>query len=301
MKTKNNTVTIGLPIYNEGANIINLLKDLENQKITGSNISKIIISSDGSTDDTSKVLKGVRNKKIVFIENKDRKGIKRGLNQIIKRTKTDILVFLDGDIRIFDKKFVEKLINPIINGDADLTSCRISPQNSPNFFSKIIKISMEVKDILFDSYNRGDNVYTCHGPVRAHSKRLYKRLFFPMSVGNDMFSYFDCKVHGYSYKYIKSTVVYYKLVRTLPDHIKQGLRFGVAKKKQIKYFGTDIVNAAFKEPFSEIKRRWKSIVKKIISNPILSFSYLILSIYLSILSTHKKRIPEAWEISASSK
>jgi glycosyltransferase involved in cell wall biosynthesis len=295
------SLSIGLPVYNEGANLMNLLADLKRQKKANYSLKRIIISSDGSTDNTKDLIKKVKGKKILLINNRKRKGIKRGLNQILKRSDSDILLFLDGDIRIYDQGFVEKIISPIVKGRGDLTSCRIKPQETPSFFSKIIYKSMNIKDIIFDNFNNGDNIYTCHGPVRAYSKRLYKNLTFPLSVGNDMYSYFHCKTMGYSYRYVKSTTVFYKLVESLQDHAKQSIRFRVAKEKIAKHFADDLVHREFKKPLIGFSKNKSSIIRSILSNPLLSFSYFVVNVYLNLLPIKPANAKEAWDISTSSK
>ena len=46
------SITIGIPAYNEEANIKYLLKLLLNQKIKNAAIHEVIVVSDGSTDGT---------------------------------------------------------------------------------------------------------------------------------------------------------------------------------------------------------------------------------------------------------
>ena len=56
-------VTIGIPAYNEENNIIPLLTSLVNQKTSQVVVEKIIVMSDGSSDNTVGSVKLLKNKK----------------------------------------------------------------------------------------------------------------------------------------------------------------------------------------------------------------------------------------------
>lgn len=211
------------------------------------------------------------------------------------------MVLLDGDIRISDKNFLNKLIKPILEGNAHLTSCRIAPLMTPTFVSKILYQSMTVKDAIFDTFNNGVNIYSCHGQVRAYSKPLYQGLKFPVSVGNDMYSYLDCLTRGFSYSYVLSTFVYYKLPTTFIDHVRQGVRYRAAKLKLLKYFDQNIIREELQKPLKGFSNNKATVFKAIISKPILSISYFFLNMCLSILPVTNKYSKETWEMASSSK
>jgi glycosyltransferase involved in cell wall biosynthesis len=101
------TVTIGIPAYNEERNILLLINSILKQKMVGFKIAKLIVSSDGSSDKTVSLIKSMNNKMIKLYDNRDRKGVARGLNQIIENANTDILVLLM--LIFFIKKIVQNL------------------------------------------------------------------------------------------------------------------------------------------------------------------------------------------------
>src|ERR1041385_4839945 len=77
-------ILIGIPAYNEEANIGELLKHILSQRQINFNISKIIVISDGSTDKTVAIVSKFKNKKITLINYKKRKGQISRQNEIIK-------------------------------------------------------------------------------------------------------------------------------------------------------------------------------------------------------------------------
>jgi glycosyltransferase involved in cell wall biosynthesis len=216
----NHTITVGIPVYNEGLNIERLLKSIYLQKSKKIRIREIIVTSDGSSDDTVEkaVHSAQKSIKLIVIDNKDRKGISRGLNQIIKRSRTDVLVTLDGDIQIRDSFFIEKLVEPIISGKADFTSSATAELKPVSSVAKALAVSMKIKRGLFSSFADGNNLYTCFGLARGYSKKFYQRLNFKVSVGNDMYSYLSCLSLGLTFVHAKKATAYYRVPETFIDN-----------------------------------------------------------------------------------
>src|SRR5438034_290913 len=131
---KHTTITIGIPAFNEEENIKMLINDILNQKPSDFIIEKIIINSDGSTDKTVEICKSIKNEKIVVFDNKERKGLATGQNNILQHTNSDILVLLNADTRINDEFFVKRLIGPIAMGKADMTAPAVTEAKPTSFF-----------------------------------------------------------------------------------------------------------------------------------------------------------------------
>ena len=181
---KKRTVTIGIPVYNEANAVIALVGDLLRQKTKSVTVTKIIAACDGCTDDTVKQLKKASNKHLQILDNSTRRGKAFRLNQISKLAQSDILVILDGDVRVKDDLFIEKMVSPIVGSQADLVGAQVLELDPQTVIQKILATSMDFKRQLFESKNQGNNVYTCHGRARAFSKKLYKQLVFKSSFNN---------------------------------------------------------------------------------------------------------------------
>ena len=243
------TVTIGIPAYNEEANIGYLLADLLKQKQTGFKLDKILVYSDGSTDNTVSIIQSFRNPLIEVIDNPERLGVAAGLNAICKAVRSDVLVILGADMGVDDNELICKLILPIIRGKADLTSGWLQAIPPKTWFEKIIFHGRIYQNQVFYEYQKGNNLHTCFGAVRALSGRLYQHLRFPTSVGEDMYSYLFCIRNGYNYQSVKSAVVSYKLPDNFADHKQQSVRYFRSKDRMAKEFGESFVNQEMKIPF----------------------------------------------------
>jgi len=290
-------ITIGIPVYNEESNIAFLIQDLLHQKQENIYLEKIIIFSDGSTDKTVEEARK-QGPSVEVIDSLNRQGIAYGLNYICHFSFSSILVLLNGDIRISDQFFLEKLAKPIFNQAADLTSCPILEKPATSFLEKILRTSMLFKQEIFDNYRLGHNVYTCHGPARAFSYNLYKEIKFLFSAGEDAYSYLYCLYHSFKYFYVKDTFVEYRLPDNFKDHQKQSLRFYQSKKMLEKVFGREFIKNEYSLPFSLKLQTFLSSFSRYPFD--LSF-YASISIFLKIRAFFVKEIPDVWEIAKSSK
>src|SRR3989344_5774171 len=168
----NNTVTIGIPAFNEEANIAHLLNDLLKSEQSGFALKEIVVSSDGSTDKTDEIVKKISkaNKTVKLIINKSNRGQAVCQNQIISRCQSNVLVLINADMKIEDKNYISKIVKPIFLKKADLVSTALQPLKPATFFESIIYKSVDIKEEIYAKYNGGKNVYTCHGAARAFSK-----------------------------------------------------------------------------------------------------------------------------------
>ncbi len=294
-------LTIGIPAYNEGANIKKLVRSVLDQKTPGFIIEKVIISSDGSTDNTAQVVSTIKDKRVVFINNKKREGIARGLNQIMKNSDSEILVTLDADIKIVNRNFLRRLITPIIDGAADLTSSSIKEIVPESKVANILNTSMRLKEVLFKVFKKGNNIYSCHGLARGYSRDFYSKLHFPVSIGNDMYSYLECLKKGFKFEYTPEARVYYRLPENINDHQKQSDRFYVAQTEMLKMFNEEFVNNELHIPYYVYVIAFFRAVPVILYYPTDSIIYFFLQLTLKLKPKSKKSEKQTWSIAVSSK
>ena len=295
---KKPTVTIGIPAYNEEANIGFLLQELLRQKQKNYKLEEILIASDGSKDKTVSVINKIQNKKVKVLDSKERRGTAVRQNQLLKVAKGDILVLINADIMIKDRNYIEKLVLPIVKQKSDLTATVWKELNPRNFFEEILFVSMKIKRNAFEKFNSGNNLYTCTGTARAFSKRLYKTLQFPSSIGEDAFSYLFCIYNKFNYQFVKNTIVYYRLPSEYKDHERQSIRFIQSKKKFSKLFGKDFVTAQYKIP---MQLYVISGLQYLLKFPLHTMLYVFLYCGITLKSYFVSKLSDVWEISSSSK
>lgn len=297
---KNFSITIGIPAFNEQENIKKLLKQVLRQKVHGGNVNCVVVASDGSSDNTTKLVKGFKDKRVNIIESKKRRGKAYRQNQIIEKTKSDILVLLDADTSIKDPLFIEKLVAPIQKGLVDFTSSQLKELPVRSFFEKVLDVSMQLKNVLFASYKNGNNIYNCHGLARAFNKKSFKLLNFIESDGEDMYSYLACVKKGMKFLYVPEAVIEYRLPSNLKDHMKQSTRFFVSGKMYEKYFNSGFGKREFTIPEPVY---FKAFLKAL---PIIAKNFIYVCVYVFVLGYTKfigmkKKYNETWQIASSKK
>lgn len=293
------TVSIGIPAYNEEANIKNLLTALLSQKQDDFEILEIIVISDGSSDNTVKEAESVPSAKISIIDNVERKGKTESQNEILKIFKGDILLLLDADIIPKEGLFVSNLVKPFsINPKVGLVGGKVSPLSSENFFEKVINFSAVMKQEIAESINDGDNIYLCHGRSRALSKDFSKQLKWPKIYGEDAYSYLISKEKGFEFYYQPEAEILYRSPQTLTDHLRQSVRFTHSQNSLNKFFNRKILKESYRIPKTILI---KKALKYFLKNPILFLFYLFIYFTAEIISKFKKETGAVWEMSPTSK
>lgn len=291
------TITIGIPAYNEEQNIKNILTDLLSQNVNDLNIESIIVLSDNSNDKTVDIVKKISSKKIALKHFETRKGKGEIINTFFNNATADIAIIMDADIRIFDKNHIQKLTSPILKGDFDLTSADAFHINTKSLPEKVISSSMYWKKSIYKKLSKGNNIYTCYGYSRAFSKKLYKLIKFPESVGEDAYSYLFTIHNGMKFKAVNNTRVYYKLPANFKDHSKQSIRFFHSKKRFVKEFGTKEVRNAYRLPRTNTIMSLLTFSK---TNPYI-LAYIIVVILMKLKSQLIEPTKNTWSIAETSK
>ncbi len=99
---KNPKITVLMPVYNCSRYIGESINSILNQSFKD---FELIIIDDGSTDETFKVIKKIRSKKIKLFKNKHNLGIAKCLNIGLKKARGEFIARCDGDDINFSERF----------------------------------------------------------------------------------------------------------------------------------------------------------------------------------------------------
>jgi hypothetical protein len=116
-------VSIILPVHNEGKVLEQSVKRIERILLKLGVNFEIIISEDGSTDNTSEVMKSLESGRIRIFQNRDRLGKGGAIRNALKEAKGNIVLFMDADLASNPEQ-IEELINQIKNGAAIVIGSR---------------------------------------------------------------------------------------------------------------------------------------------------------------------------------
>lgn len=294
-------VSIAIPAYNEGFNIQKVLKDVFNQKQTDWVLKEVLVYSDGSSDDTVKMVKQVKSFKVKIINGTRRKGKTYRINQMLRDFSGEILVMFDADIKINDNRVIEKLINEFRkNNSVMLVGGNSLPLTPKTFFQKAVYTTFQVFYESRKFFRDGHNVFGCTGSCIAIRRKFAKELVLPKIVNEDVYIYLACKASGYSFRYVDSAKVFYKLPLYIKDYIKQVLR---SEPKAVHFdltnHFTDIRHVELDRPLLPYI---KSILKVFIKNPLGVILMIIINLFcIPFFSIVFKKYSLNWFTASSTK
>ncbi len=300
MKNRKPTVTIGIPAYNEEANIKSLLKSLLSQRQSNFSLKEIIVISDGSTDRTVKEAKKVSDERVKVIEGIERRGQAYRQNEICSRANADFLVLLNADILIKNNSFFIKIMKASQNKkNVGIIVSRAVTLPPSSFIGKILEWHAAWKRKLYEQINN-DNIYLNHGLMRTFPKRVYKKLQWPKSWAEDAYSYLFIKKLELDFVCCKEAQVYYRLPQTLKDHVHQSVRFMYSSKALAPFFSKEELRSAYAIPR---KLLITSMLDGLINNPLKAVTYLVIYAYCKAVAVFTRTASEydLWEISTSTK
>lgn len=289
-------ISIGIPAYNESANIQALLKSLLQQTGDNFEIAEIIVVSDGSTDKTSAQVLAVRSKKIKLLAEKTRLGKSTRINQIIRIFKGNTLFLMDADISIKDKFLLSEIVKSGMIEKSGLIGITAIPNKPNNFFERIMMSGNTATYTLGKKWNNGNNYLLFKGCFLVLSRKFAKSVQMPKEiVNNDAFLYFAAISKGLLPTYIKEAVVYFKSPQNLTDHQLQSGRFRTSRKEMQKYFKFDL-SPEYNIPKSVLI---SAAISCFLANPLYFLCYVIINSISK--NTRNDNVNALWNIASSTK
>ncbi|MCD7781430.1 MAG: glycosyltransferase [Methanosphaera sp.] len=114
----NSKVSVVIPAFNEQKAIEHVIETVKQV----SDITQIIVVDDGSTDKTHSILKDIQG--IELYTHNTNKGKGMAMKTGLRHVNNEVVLFLDADLIEINKKQVEAIIKPILDGSADLTKTK---------------------------------------------------------------------------------------------------------------------------------------------------------------------------------
>jgi len=247
-------VSVGIVAYNEERNIEAVIHDVLAQKTQTWKLNKVYVATDGSSDNTVQIVAGIRDKRIILLRSRTRKGKPANEQKIFSAFTGDILVMFDADVRLASNKLIEKLIEPMRSGKkVMLTGGNPMPYPPETFIEKAVYTTFMALDLSRTSLHGGHNIYGASGQCLALTRQLVQRVKFPARIiAEDDYIFFTNRKFGWNFRHVRSAIVYYKLPRTLGDYFRQTQRSDpyAAIHNVEKYFSINTVRNEYVRPIS---------------------------------------------------
>ena len=223
-------VTVGIPSYNEGQNIANLLRSLEEQH---KQIFEVIISDD-SSDNTPIVVRNFAQNSsldIKLFHHDTRRGAAAAWNQIFQKANGDTIVLYDADT-IPHPSCTKQLVS-CIQGNVGLCASNPEPVQAAGIAGRAsVFISKWLRSVRLEGLSQ----YTVMGRALAIDSGVAKKIEIPTDmIAIDL--YIQCKTleTGRDVIYNDNAIIYFKPANNMQDTTSQVMR-AVNGHNQIKHY-----------------------------------------------------------------
>ncbi len=290
------TVCIAVCALNEESNIGNLLASVVSQKEVGYKLKKILVISDGSTDNTVPTVKKFTSKKLVIKSYKKRMGKSYRLNEIFATHDSDILVITDADVIFEHSLVVSEIIKPIVkNKNVGLAGGNPTPMTPQTFTEKAIQCTLNAYIPLRKVLKGGNNALSATGRLMAIRKELVAKIHEPAdTISNDGYIYFSCLINGFLYRYVETANVKFRSPQSLSDQIKQSSRFAATYERMKMYFPHELVDKEYYIPQNLLMRQ---MIKQFVKHPILCSYIFVVNKYCHLRAfILKTKINAIWDL-----
>ena len=263
MKARKARVSVGICAYNEEKNIRQLIKQVFAQKGELWELLEIVVNTDNCSDRTVPYLKAFGDKRIVLLEQKERRGKPYGVQQILKKFRGDYLVVLDADVMLGDNRVIERMVKAFVSdSQVMLVGANTRPFEPKTFFERAVYATFRVYE-KSRSLNGGNTVFGFTGGGMAIAGKFAREVEFPGDILNeDDFFFFTARQKGYGFRHVQEAEIYYKLPQKLSDYVRQIFRSdpGAAVINFEDRFG-QMVHDEYHRPFGfMVKSVWQSFL-----------------------------------------
>lgn len=251
MNTRKITTTIGIPAYNEEKNIGHLLASLRSQKEKTINIRRIIVVSDGSTDNTVSIVRSFRHPTLELIEGRTRLGKPSRLNQLFQLCRSDTLVIIDADMICKGPYTIENLVSKFrAEKNVGLVTGNPQPLLARTFIEAAVNNYIGARNSAMETFDFSNTSHSTHGFL-AYSNPFLRHFRIPKDVLlDDAFSYFACTTSSFKHIFASDAVIYHRSPGLPLDYVKQMIRWISGGPQLYQYFDKKVVDRASKLPLS---------------------------------------------------
>ena len=250
--SKEEDVTILIPVYNSKKTIKDTLESIKKQKYTGDIYINII--DDGSTDGSLELLKSLDLDSNISIIEAEHKGKAEALNKGLEKVKTEYTITIDSDT-VLHPLAIRKIMNKLVNSNkktAATAGCLFVKNNKKSFITKLQEwdYTLGIFGVKFVQGNFNSTL-VAQGAFSAYKTRILKEIGgWQDSVGEDIVLTWQLLSCGYETNFAKNAIAYTEVPEKFRDLGKQRKRWArgmIEAFKKVKVFKSKKLN--FKSKF----------------------------------------------------
>ncbi len=296
MKTKAKlTFTVGITTCYGDTSIIETIWSIRDSKNVGT--FPIILIAD-RVPFTNTIKKKLREFKVTFIENKNEGSQIKKQKQILRLTKTDLLILTQDDV-LLDKHALAHVVKHFEeHSKTTLISILNNPLHPQTHFEAVLGIGTNIANLQAKYWNNGDNFLSVIGRFMAFRTATYKKFRLIESIAtSDAYYYFENKRVGGRYEYLHEVSVNFVNPRNMREHLRKSSRFQFSYDEMSRYFCN--IAAEYKIPKLDI---FRSILESSLAQPLLTLEYFVVFAYTRVLKMKKSTVLNPiWEVDLSTK
>lgn len=289
-------ITVGIPAFNEEANIQNLLRSLLSQKGSNFIIGEIIVVSDASTDKTVSCIKALKDSRIRLVENKMRIGQNHVQNLLLRliNGRTDYFLLLEADTLPKSEDFVSQLVSAIPDDSKFSMVVGNSVTTEPQYyFERIMGLGYKLRKEIYEKAVNGFNLYLCTS-VRLFSREFLEGFRWSPEFHEDSYCFREALKSGLPIIRAAKAEIYFKPVENLHDYLLQSGKFQKAMQNEAEY--SNIYHPGIKKIQAA-----KVLLRYAINKPVLTLLYFLVMVLARINSLVLPKYTLYWQIYQSSK
>lgn len=278
------SVAIGIPAYNEQGRIGLLLRQILYQN---NSVDEIILNTGGSTDGTREevisVIKRYNASHLIkIVDNNERTGKAGALDEILKNSTSDIVIFLDGDVKLHNKCFDEILKPFLFNNSVGVVGGNVASLNADKegLFSFISKLERQMHHELCVDLMREGKPPKVNGTFFAVKRNAISCL--PRHVvSDDEYVSWNAQRKGYRVVYAPKALVYTKDPENFKDYIVKRRRIFVGHFLIKKTIGYTVPTTRFRRILPKLLNfslREKSRILDVLLMSVMQFAAYVLAV-----------------------
>jgi len=219
-------VSIVVPAYNEEEYVGRMIQSILDADYPKDRLELIVVD-DGSTDDTAKVVRSFKDKRVVLLQKENSGNAAIAKNYGIQRAKGEIIFTLDADSWI-TKDAIRKVLSHFDDDVAAVTAAvKVQPKEKMSFLENLQHV-----EYMFTIFNRRifsfiNGVWVTPGPFSAFRRGLFDEIgvFDPKNIMEDQ--EMALRIQSANYRIASSTdaTVYTAVPNDLKSFYRQRLRW----------------------------------------------------------------------------
>lgn len=288
------SVTVAISTRYGGANLVKASKSIA-MSSQMDNFRFIVIA------DTRPIrkshLKKLNEMGVEVYEYKQSRTLAEKLKQIIRMTKTEILVFTQDDV-FFDKNALAEICKVMEDKKVTEVSSRSVPFPAMTFLERIVEVGARGTYKMGEIWNGSDNYLMASGRCMAFRMNTLRKARIIDGVTNlDAYLYFENKRLGGKFKFAKNSIVFIRSPRVVKEHMHQSNRFQYSKEEMKNFFSE--IDIEYKIPLSIYLRVG---ITQFIKNPIFALLYAFMFVISRLKKLNRDQsLNPLWKTDASTK